>query len=307
MPYALRTLFCLWLLLWIPFFPAVAGPIQTDLELGVEWLAGETRYQVGDRVATPSGLRDYHFPLSELEFPLDSYLVSMELSVTLRDRLLVTLNGKMNPAGTDPGTVEDSDWLTPGSTPDIYSTSDAELDTQIWSARIAYRFFPQKRYSFRAGLGYLYQDFEFEVGDTYQVSRVSGFPTGFFAGDTLFYDITYEIPYFELGARWKATERLSLELSLGYSPWAEARDEDQHLRTGQISYGECDGSAELGSAEIRYLFTDHWSASLRANYCRIDTEGRSTTYDTGGDWEYTIDQEIESEQTSARISLGYHF
>ncbi len=290
--------------------PAVcrADIAKIGVSCGLERLEGITLYQIGGHLTTPSSTSEVRFPLSELKFPLDSYLGSLRFTLPLTNRLLILLDGKMDIARTGSETMKDSDWLDTGTTSTISSESDADVTVRIWRAELGYKFLQKPRYSLQAGVGYIHQDFRFDVGNTRQISSISGYDTGYYPGSTLVYDITYTIPYFTLGAVFKANSRFSLHFSLGYSPCTKARDKDRHLITRQKSKGNCDGDTFLGNIQGRYLLTDHWSARLRMNYRCLNTDGRSATYDSREDTrQHTLDQKTESRQVSLCISAGYRF
>ncbi|MDY6824433.1 MAG: omptin family outer membrane protease [Thermodesulfobacteriota bacterium] len=283
-------------------------PISMDVELSLDRLEGISQYQIGGQVVTPTDSAFIRFPLSELEFPLESYLGSITLNTTIWDRLTVSMSGTANMVHADPGTMKDSDWINTSVYPDIYSESEADLDVRIWEAKLAWRLFQRAPYALYVGLGYISQDFGFDVGNTYQVSSVPGYSTGFYSGATLTYDVTYTIPYGEIRGTYAATDKTIIELSGGYSPYARAEDTDQHLLTDRMSKGDCDGYAILGAVKTRYFFTDRFSANFGMHYRYIFTEGISKTYDSvSNHWLHTIDQEIESKQASVRLGIGYEF
>ncbi|MDY6905616.1 MAG: omptin family outer membrane protease [Thermodesulfobacteriota bacterium] len=281
--------------------------ISSRVELRLEQLTGMTQYQIGGLVVLPTQTLSVNFPLSELEFPLYSYLGSITLHTTLWDRLALSLTGKANMTHSDPGTMKDSDWINNTAYPDVYSESDANLNVRIWSMKLAYRFLKHDPYALYAGIGYIHQNFGFDISNTNQFSNIPEYSSGYYPGPTLTYDITYTIPYVELGAAFQANDRVSMSFNVGYSPYADAEDEDQHLLRNRIARGDCDGYAILGDINSRYAFADQWAVNIQADYCYISTDGISKTYDTAGNWQNTIDQETESKQASIGIAIEFEF
>lgn len=300
--------------------PAYAERPKFDLTLGLGMLSGDTTYQIGGTFDTPSGGGEIHFPLSELEFPLDVYMASVKGSMEFAEKWKVSASVKKN-ITSDAGKMKDSDWGVffedpPGSgtwwydpnSLDIYSESDAELDALITDINLRYRFYEKSNWSFIAGLGYLRQNFDYECSliEQWSPSGLSGYDyTG--TGEVgLTYEVTYNIPYMQIGTQFKIKDKFRLEASLGYSPIVNVEDEDHHLLRSKVSKGDCDGDAFLLSLEGRYDFLKHWFLTLQLDYMTIDTDGKQKQY-SYGEWTATIDQEIESEQIFAALAVGYAF
>ena len=293
---------------------AYAEKPKFDLTLGLGMLSGDTTYQIGGMVNYPGGVDKIHFPLSELEFPLDVYMVSMEGSLEFAKKWKVSANVKKNITG-DAGKMKDSDWgffFDDPDSLDIYSESDADLEVLITDINLRYRFYEKLNWSFIAGLGYLRQNFDYEISKLDQWYPSSndyvGYDIGheYVSGKVLEYEITYSIPYIEIGTQLTIKDKFSVEASLGYSPIVNVTDEDNHILRSKVSEGDCDGDAILLSLEGRYDFPKHWFLTLHLDYMTIDTDGRQKQY-TYDEWTGTIDQEIESKQIFTAFAVGYAF
>lgn len=294
------------------------GPkVETTLDIGK--LNGHTTYQIGGAVDTPSDSWVQRFPTSELEFPLDVCMISVGGSVELLEKWKLGLGVKKN-ITDDAGKMEDSDWginyyeiswWTDPDSLDIYSESDAELDALIMDINLRYKFYEKSSYSFIAGLGYIRQNFDYEISNLDQwypsCNEYYGYDIEHLrvSGRVLTYEVTYSIPYMEIGIR-ETEDKLSVEASIGYSPFVNVKDEDHHLLRSMVSYGDCDGDAVLFSLEVRYDFPKNWFLTLGLDYMKIETDGKSKTYVKGA-YDYTIDQRIESEQTFIAFAVGYAF
>jgi outer membrane protease len=294
--------------------------------LGVGKLSGYTKYQIGGKVDTQLGSTELHFPLSELDFPLDLSMVSAGLSKELSGKWKVSLDIKKN-ITSDAGTMKDSDWglfyLYPEDFPepihafqqntlDVYSESDADLNAFIVDVELRYRFIKKSNWSFSGGLGYIYQYFHYDVSDvdewypsfSYYFGEDS--PHKYYSGKALTYEVSSSIPYLEVAAEVKIKDKFSIEGSLGYAPHIHVADEDNHILRSKISKGDLYGDAVMVSLEARYNFTNDWFLTLKFNKTTIDAEGRSKSYFYDV-YTHTIDQEIESEQRYTILSIGYVF
>ncbi|MBU1163723.1 MAG: omptin family outer membrane protease, partial [Proteobacteria bacterium] len=217
-----------------------------DLTLGHGMLRGDSTYQIGGTVDTPSGSSEIHFPLSELEFPLDVYMVSLGGSLEFAEKWKLNANVKKN-ITSDAGKMKDSDWGVFFDDPnslDIYSESDADLEALITDINLRYRFYKKSNWSFIAGLGYLRQNFDYEVSNLDQwypsLNDYYGYDIGhdYVSGKVLEYEVTYSIPYMEIGTQFKIKDKFSVEASLGYSPIVNVTDEDNHILRSKVSEGD---------------------------------------------------------------------
>ncbi len=300
-----------------PDYGLVEVVVGGDLAIGIGALSGHTTYQIGGTVSTPLGSSEVHFPISELEFPLDVFMVSLEGSIGFAERWKVSAGVKKN-ITDDAGKMKDSDWGVPFEDPpgsdswwwygpdslDIYSESDADLDALILDINLRY----MVHRGFFVGLGYIHQNFDYECSliKQWSPSGLSGYDyTG--TGDVgLTYEVTYNIPYIEIVFMGKATDTFTVEMSLGYSPIVDVEDEDHHLLRSKVNKGDCDGDAILLSLEGRYDLPKNWFLTLGVDYTKIDADGTSKAYFSGV-YDHTIDLEIESEQISYALNIGYAF
>jgi len=283
---------------------------NTYITVGIGGLSGDTTYQIGGRYVTPPESGTYHFPISKLEFPMNIWMISIEESKEFAKKKLKVSAGAKKNYTRDAGKMEDSDWLTVAnpSQLDVYSQSDASLDALLLGINISYRFFETPHWSFIAGAGYRYQNFDYECKLNRQWSP-SGLPGYDYTGTgsvDLTYEVTYSIPYIEIGTQYIFNNKWSLDASLGYSPIVHAEDLDVHVLRAKVSEGKCDGDAILFSLKGRYTISQSWFFALQLDYTYINTDGRQKQY-TDGVWSATIDQEITSEQLFGVFSAGYAF
>jgi len=300
---------------------AYAEGSQVNLTLGISKSSGDTTYQIGGRVDI-GGLGSYklHFPISELEFPLDLYMISVGGSIEFAEKWKVNIGVKKN-ITTDAGKMKDSDWgywwlsgypWAKQNTLDIYSESDADLDALMMDINLRYRFYQGSNWSFAAGLGYIGENFDYKVSnlDQWYPSSVYYFGYDFghdyISGKVLTYEARYSIPYMEIATELKIKDRLRVEASLGYSPIVNVTDEDNHILRDKISKGDCDGNATLFSLKGRYEFWKPWLLMIELGYISIDADGKQTQY-LEGELLGTIDQKIKSTQTFIDFAVNYSF
>jgi hypothetical protein len=304
---------------------------EVGLELGS--LQGYTRYQRGGLFVDAYGAtRQYPSPLSELEFPLDVYMLGLRTGLHYKDRLKLNFELKKN-LSTDAGSMEDSDWgywylvydggaplshdLSP-NTLDIYSESKAKLDAWVVDAKASYAIFNNPAWSIGAGLGLLYQYFNYDVSDTTQwyPSYAYYFGTAAaadtFSGKIITYEISYAVPYLLVEADVNVASGVTLSADIGYSPYALGYDRDHHLigvtGSGSISETDYTGHAVRYGIQGRGELSDHWALGLRYEYLKIVGDGESYNYSGDGS-AYTgkIDQDIESVQKYLGMNLTYRF
>lgn len=287
-----------------------------DVAAGLGQLGGQTTYQIGGTISTPSGTGKVHFPISELEFPFDVYMGTLKASVGFAEKLKLSASVKKN-ITDDAGKMKDSDWgawwldgngWAEQGTLDIYSESDADLDALILDVNLRYRL----HRGFFVGLGYIHQNFDYEISNLHEWYPSSTYYFGVdlphyrLGGQVLTYEVTYNIPYIEIAFMGKATDTFTVEMSLGYSPIVNVEDEDHHLLRSKVNKGDCDGSAILFSLQGRYDFFKNWFLTLGLEYVKIETDGKSEAFFSGV-YDHTIDLEIESEQLFGGITVGYAF
>jgi outer membrane protease len=297
--------------------------LKFDFSAGLGRLGGDTTYQIGGTVVDPSASYNYHFPISELEFPLDVYMISVEGSIEFAEKWKISVGLKKN-ITDDAGKMKDSDWGVPFEDPpgseswwwygpnslDIYSESDADLDALIVDINLRYRFYEKSNWSFITGLGYLRQNFDYacRLIEQWSPSGLSGYDYNGTGEVGLAYEVTYNIPYMQIGAQLKIKDKFRFEAILGYSPIVNVEDKDSHLLRDPpiFAKGDCDGDAILFSFTGRYDFLKNWFLTTEFGQAQIDTEGTQKNY-INGEWVWTTDETIKSEQIYYALTVGYEF
>lgn len=283
--------------------------VNFEISMGTELMGGETTYSIGGPIRTPDGtIYDVHFPISELEWPLDVWLARVDATVNFGP--LWRMNGSLKKNIDEPSDdMIDSDWLRTPSLLDVYSNSKiTDFDALILDVDVEWLFLKRKNWNLFAGLGYKYQNFDYESALIHQYSP-SGLPGFNFYGDgsnSITYDMTYTMPYFIFGSEFQITPAFSIAGSFAFSPWVSAEDKDNHLLRNKVSSGDMDGSAIMLDFSGTYNFAQSWFAEAGFQYMQIEVDGHQKQV-TNGIHTATVSQESESSQTSGFIKIGFRF
>ena len=282
---------------------------------GTELMTGDTTYQIGYPITVPSGaVYNGYFPFSELEWPLDIWLARLEGSAILNDqwRINATLKKDLSTPGDN---MVDSDWLTdsnPGRL-DIYSESEiSSFDAFILDVDVEWTFMKRDTVSFYAGLGYIYQNLDYEAKLIQQFSP-SGLPGFDYSGTgavAITYEMIYSIPYLKAGTDIQVTPEFNLGGSFSYAPIVNAEDTDNHLLReygGKIGSGDMEGSAYMFDISGKYMFAPAIFVEAGFQYLNIEVDGGQAQVYGWGFPLGTAAQEAESTQTSGYLTVGYTF
>lgn len=310
------------------FFSTVSAMAGVDVSVSGGYLAGNTQYQIGGYTVLADGSAlNIHFPLSELDFPLDSYVVKGQIEADFADRWGLLLSAETN-LTDDSGKMEDSDWGINEGSPttqlDIFSESDTDVDMHAFEGKLTYQIYQgyygenalssdignsDLKFSYTVGLGYKYQKFDFDVSNLNQWYPSSpSTPADIVDGLVLKYEAEYQIPYLELGMKMTTPERFAMELAVAYAPLVDFKEVDQHLLRNLVSPADHDwnGDALMAHLNVRYNLTQSWFVKAEFEAMMIESEGRSQTY-ADGVFDHSIDHEVSSHQYRSYLTLGYSF
>jgi len=297
------------------------------ISAGTGIMRGNTTYQIGGHVTTPTGSEDMHFPISELIFPLDVYMANIKGGFEYNEKWRFKTIFKKNLTKKS-GNMKDSDWGVPWEDPpgtywwygpdhlDIYSESKTELEAYILDVDFTYKFL-QKRinsmiFSLYSGIGYRHQNYYFECRLIRQWDYRQAAPPSEkmdAVGDGrvgLTYDVTAYIPYLKVAPEFKRDNLFSVEAELGISPYTKVKDKDNHILRSKISKAECEGYAILLSLNGRLDIFNPIFMGLSLEYIYIDTKGKQKQY-TNGIWTATIEQKNFSRVAFVELSAGCVF
>jgi len=277
-------------------WPLNDGILYFDLGVQPGYLKGDTTYHI-----------TFDGGESELEFPLKTYFLGPEIgwgykNAQKQDKFLLKIIWLKN-IGDGSGKMKDSDWFDDDGQPglDVYSESDIKLRANIFDVNLLYNFWPIKNISVGPVFGYKYQQFRYHVSNTNQVGYGIYAPdyTASVRGRTLDYKVVYHIPYFGLSSNLLFGKKFQANMGVGYTPWATAKDRDDHILRYKLSKGDTDGYTYFVNLNAIWNFLPHWFLILSGEYMKIHTTGtqHQSFYDgpyVG--WTADVDDKITSKQ-----------
>ncbi len=297
--------------------PAATPPLRLRLAAGAGQLSGDSTFQIGGKSVYADGSVEHiHFPLSELEFPLDVTMGTIMAAADIGKNL--TLRAQLSKNLTsDPGKTKDSDWGiwhlsgVPGFGPqslDIYSESDTDLDALMLDANVSYVVLREGNLLVSIAVGYLYQQFDFELSNVRQEYPSTSFlfSPDYVPGKVSQYEVTYSIPYIQGILQFHISELATLEAGLGYSPIARAEDDGNWLLRARTFQSRTDGDALLAHLTLSVDLKSGWFLAVSVERTRIETDGTTKQYDFG-DLLGELDKTIESDQTQYSLLVGRVF
>jgi outer membrane protease len=217
-----------------------ASNLKYSLEPG--YYSGYTTYQIGGYIDNKYGLTVFHFPVSDLKFPLNVYSLKGTIQVGLGNNFIISISGLKN-LSKGAGLLEDSDWLKADyEKPDIYSESTSILDIWQYDFKLKYKL----RYIFHSdnnyeiywlGIGYLSKQYDFVVNDLKQwYPREPEKETVVQSGKVLTYRAYYKIPYLEFASKCYR-DKFGYGFNIGIAPSIQCEDRDDHIH--QINLNLC--------------------------------------------------------------------
>lgn len=290
-----------------------------DLDLGVEKMEGDTTYQIGGNIFSTDGYQMViPFPVSALEWPLDIWLSRLDACMNIDN--LWRINGVIKKNINDPdGKMKDSDWGVfymdgyPGTLPtdlDIYSESNiSDFDALIIDLDVEWIFMQRGAWNLFTGLGYQYQNFDYDSNMIEQQAFYRGGLIGSVMGDgsvSVTYDITYRMLYVLIGTDFNFADNFTLSGSFAYAPWADAEDKDVHVWRNRIAEGDMDGDAYMIDLSLQYNFNPSWFMVAGVHYTKIDVDG-TTKVSMDGVTVFSEEETSESTQSSGFFKIGFTY
>ena len=282
---------------------------KIDLSFGLEEMSGEMTSSVGGEINHANGQNERtFFPISDLEWPVDILLARFEGSLTLNP--MWRINGTLKTAVDDPDEMMiDRDWFYPYGPADIYSESNiSEFEAFILDVDFEWTYLRQGPLSLSAGVGYLHQEFDYEGNLIMQYSPtgITGYNYVGNGATGITYENTFSMVYFLLGADMQLTPQFDFSGKFSVAPLASSEDELHHLYYNKVSTGDMDGTAYMFEVSGNFQISPWWFVKAGVQFTNISVDGDQYQV-LGGEPLGKIDQEVESDQSSAYISMGYSF
>lgn len=287
--------------------------VQFNLAGGVSYWDGDVTTTIGGRAEVDGWVYHLDDPLSELKFPLNVAAVDMDASVTIRKAL--ELFGSVRVAASEPDDkMEDSDW--DNGVKEVYSESDCDLNAWAGDAGVRWWFNskPCKKTGMTAGIaptvGYKKQSLDWDVKNLDQ-----WYPTeprlghDRVDGKVGTYDFDLDMLYGGAKAYLKH-HRFSLLVSGGVSAYLNMQAEDDHILRSKKNSADYDGNAWFVEGEGRLYITEWLYLLGRVNYFYAKADGTEKQHYYAGaneGWTGKIDGELETEQVTGTLGLGFEF
>lgn len=280
-----------------------------DLSVGVEAMSGDLTSSIGGEINYADGQTERtFFPISELEWPMDILLARFDGSLTLNP--MWRINGTLKTAVDDPGeTMIDRDQYAADGPADIYSESSiSQFDAFILDVDFEWTYLRLGPWSLFTGVGYLYQDFEYQGNLLMQYSPagIAGYNYVGNGSAGVAYENTFSMLYFLLGADVQVTPQFDLAGKFSVAPVTSSEDELHHFYYNKMSAGDLDGTAYMFEVSGNFRISPWWFVKAGVQYTAISVDGDQYQFLDGAPLG-RIDQEVESDQSSAYITTGYSF
>ena len=284
-----------------------------DLENGFERYFFYTKYQIGGLTYSRTGVTPYYFPISELKFPLDVFMIYANLNLNFVDRVNFHFNVRKN-IHNKVGKMEDSDWYPYPGLKTTYSESTARLNALITEADVTVRLFTVSFFSLVLGGGFTHQYLFFWCSDTEQkdILSMSYIRIPF---KTQTYDLRYYMTTVQLTPVFTFIQQIEIALAIRFSPYLRAHDIDDHKLRAKKSVGDSTGWGFMPSLRVRYMFANRIFLAAQLDYLLLNTQGHQTqsfylpTAEASGipGWAARTENRLKSEQLSVGLGAGYSF
>ncbi len=252
--------------------------MSLETTLGYQTLSGYSTYQIGGNTNfDKEGTTTFHFPISELKFPINAGLTSFKLAWEPMERLQLVGQVGSNFNWAYAGSLEDSDWLEDVTQKDIFSTSRADLRVSQGLGSVVYRLNRVRdRGDFWLGFLYHEQTLDYLASQLTQVSLTDeSVEPILVTGNVIGYQRTTKIHYVTLSSEYRfgAFGEVTVVAGIGYSPWAYIQDRDDHLLRKKASTGTLRGTATSAHASVMVPVAPDWRLALGVNHELVETHG----------------------------------
>lgn len=283
-------------------------------EIGIKtgYLTGDATYEISFPFGSNIGR-------SLLEFPMDNFVAGADVSIGLVDPAVsVNLEGWITLEDWPADDMADFDW--DGDLLWSHTNSEADMDAFSWDVNVRYDFAEQflgdKGGTAGVMIGYQYQDYHFGI---YGIEDIlAGMQYSQFNGvNVLDYDLEFRLPYIGLRSEFDRGP-WGITTFIKYSPYAVAKDYDNHILRGKTAEIKSDGYAVMVGLEGYRKLSSHWKWIFGTQFTMINTEGNQTQH-WYRDEDYgsfvvpagyvidDIDAEITSYQTLIWMEFKYAF
>lgn len=285
-----------------------------EFDVAARVKSGFVAYQIGGFVSDGQSIGIIHFPVSELRFPLSSKTLQFKLAIPTKNAWKLQVSVETN-GTSDNGTVEDRDWLSPGSL-DVYSVSRSELTVLEGNLRFEKQTGehqdPLKLFTWTLnyGVGLLAQNYSYRVYDFVQSypSNPSE-PTVTLNGLALTYRYRQITPQLLFAVAPKISPTIDVGLEFMATPFVRTSDHDEHLLRGKTIDGVAKGWSVATALSAAWHTSPTLTVTGRLDFQKTLATGTQTQQDVVDKVMETTQIRLKhiSEQTNASLGLKFIF
>ncbi len=280
------------------------------ISTGMEGMTGYTLYKIGGKDTFPDGSYiNIPYDLSQLKFPLNTFLFSTDININFLKLFQVQFNIKKS-VTSSAGKMEDSDWASSNSL-EIFSTSDSSLNQYSIEGILSISTFHFKRFSLAFGCGLLYEYYYYDISNLSQTYLYNS-NTVNISGKVSTYELLQYIPYFAFSGGY-ASDKFTANFLLGFSPYTICSDRDNHILRSKLITADSYGTSVITRAAASYYFVRNFFIKLKANFLYTAASGTQTQVRYADNNEGssgplgTIGYKLETFQLSGSLEFGYRY
>lgn len=291
-------------------------PVSVELWGGLGALSGDVTYQIGGAFADASGPGQVNSPLSELKWPLDVMTATVGGTVNIVKFWEVNAQWTAGYSG-NAGLLQDSDWEDPAHPSQKTTASLSDTDFDGFSTDVGLRCWAlnwvwdaQTGTAIGLGAGWILQDFNWKASNLDQWSPSDpGAPHEIVPGRVGTYKVNASMPYVEVACETRMPW-VSLFGSLGFSPDAQIKDEDDHAIRSILAKTDASGTAVKLALQGRFDYNQYVFGLIRGDFIAYNVDGTEHDFvyggpDAGDSW--SIHHDISSIQDNFTIAVGVKF
>lgn len=258
------------------FYTLSHSNIQSNIGYSSYQIGGFTKFSNDEKIIL-------HFPLSEIIFPTNTYEKNISFETKIFDRIFMTADFCFTNKFLNSGIMKDSDWLSNPNTKDIYSESEAHLFDYKYQIGLMYELpgYSCQNMSGIYFIGALLQKQELSIIANnlrqYDLTQPDSLPV-FISEDVITYDRFSDALFciFKTEHFWKnylLGKDLHTTSIVGYSPWLNIRDIDNHIIRKKLAKGYLAGNSLLFALQQQILLTKELILQYGIQYQIIDAKG----------------------------------
>jgi len=300
---------------------SIKKDLEINLEAGISKYYGYTMYRAGGLYADLTDIDCRWFPKNKIKFPVNTWMFDGSLSVNAFKILTVGSGVKKSISPrTDKMKFWDSTWNQLPKIWTIHGECDNRIKAVFSDTDVLATLFSAGPFSFRLGLGFLYQNFDFRCSNLFSANTTFGYPSWTrYGGKFLTYKVEYYIPYLEARPVLSfMDDRLEIILGIKYSPYTKAKDLDDRIQDSTRYRGTATGKKTVMCLfSAKYMFDSRVYLTVGMDYLylltRRGTQKQYYYYSlyrpefwANGNYNFTgVSAKTQNRYESSQISLNF--